>query len=947
MEIIRNLSNVQKGLLAGLAIGIVAVYICLCLSAVGIIPLSLPGVKLGGAVAQATTDAAAPPTPTSMSNIPTEESTPITETEPTEEPTPATTEGLMEQATSTATAMALLLESAQTEGVIAAAPGLEVEETASTPVAPSANEAGARVSVKTPEPPIQPLGATAGEMTSEKAMTSTGTGMASEGASEESAPAPAVVLVLPTAAAPAAPSAAGPAVKMASVIAAQSVAPGPTPQWIWQGIEIERIPGKPGSPAAVLAVRVLGIPNREVYVREVTSGLSTTLLTGRKPQYGDFSDDVAGLPPATYVIEPKDIDAKLQVALGQGDFVLVEFALRPPPGWDAESVSGVTPVAVTQGTPVVQGREAIPSPTVPSAQIIVTAQPPATRMLATPVQPTPMATTAQIGIMPTQEPEWTWQGIVYEHRKNTGNPVGVIAVRVVDVPDRKVFIKERSGTWETTLVTGRKPDYGRFSDDVGGLGPGTFIVKPMDIDSEVEVTLERGDFVLVEFALRPAPGWTPQPTQAALAPVVQPTPLVQQAQPLVQPAAPPQAVTLAAPTQEPEWTWQGIVYEHRKNTGNPVGVIAVRVVDVPDRKVFIKERSGTWETTLVTGRKPDYGRFSDDVGGLGPGTFIVKPMDIDSEVEVTLERGDFVLVEFALRPAPGWTPQPTQAALAPVVQPTPLVQQAQPLVQPAAPPQAVTLAAPAQGPEWTWQGIVYEHRKNTGDTVGIIAVRVVDVPDRKVFVKEKSGTWEATLLTGRKPDYGKFSDDVGGLGPGTFVVKPMDIDSEVEVTLERGDFVLVEFALRPAPGWTPDQSGAVAAAPLVGATPGQGSVMIGAASAGGAPTPTLVPGWTWEGREVERKPGVQTGNALSRLVIRGIALPNWQVTVRQAMGGAPVSLRLERHAEYGNFAGVLEGLTPATYVVELADGVGTPAQVTLGQGDFVLLEFFPKPASSQ
>ena len=43
MEVIRNLSGVQRGLLAGLALGILAVYLCLCLSAVGIIPLSLPG----------------------------------------------------------------------------------------------------------------------------------------------------------------------------------------------------------------------------------------------------------------------------------------------------------------------------------------------------------------------------------------------------------------------------------------------------------------------------------------------------------------------------------------------------------------------------------------------------------------------------------------------------------------------------------------------------------------------------------------------------------------------------------------------------------------------------------------------------------------------------------------------------------------------------------------
>ena len=189
-------------------------------------------------------------------------------------------------------------------------------------------------------------------------------------------------------------------------------------------------------------------------------------------------------------------------------------------------------------------------------------------------------------------------------------------------------------------------------------------------------------------------------------------------------------------------------------------------------------------------------------------------------------------------------------------------------------------------------------------------------------MREVSGGWETTLVTGNKPEYGDFADSVGSLSPGTYVVKPMDIDSEVSVNLETGDFVLVEFALWPAPDWTPGQP----------------------AVAQGMPTPTLVPGWTWQGREVDRKPGVQTGTASATLVVRGIALPDWQVVIRNMSGIWTRSTRLERHAQYGNFAGVVEGLSAGTYTVELDDDVGTPAQVTIGQGDFVLLEFFPSPA---
>ena len=72
------------------------------------------------------------------------------------------------------------------------------------------------------------------------------------------------------------------------------------------------------------------------------------------------------------------------------------------------------------------------------------------------------------------------------------------------MPDRKVFVREVTGGWNTTLVTGRKAQYGDFSDDVGGLQPSTYIVKPMDIDDQVQVQINPGDYVLIEFCPAPA-----------------------------------------------------------------------------------------------------------------------------------------------------------------------------------------------------------------------------------------------------------------------------------------------------------------------------------------------------------------------------------------------------------------------------------------------------------
>jgi hypothetical protein len=1185
MGIVRNLSGVQKGLLAGLFLGIAAVYSCLCLSAVGIIPASLP--RLSGAVAiaptstsaspiataesslaarrasptamgetvgevtetlvvastyapvasvatsglptrkasptataepedQATaaqeavpTNTPAPPTATEMSGLPTRKLSPTatskTEVEPTatlktaqtatsppptattglptRKPSPTTTSEIEPAATETGTPVAVVPETTSiarattdTEpkfSLVLVEPepqsladegSLSVSETDT--VLPGETEetagSGARISVTATEMPAEVAGEDMIALSIKKATRA------------PSATATPAILVLPTRT----PKPAFELVtKTPSVLALNAITPSATPGWTWQGVELERIPSsETGNTMAVLAVRVLGLPDREVNVREATSGLSATMVTGRKPEYGDFSDELGGLPASTYVVEPQGIGATTEVMLEAGDFVLIEFALRPPPELSADAEAGETSVPIARGTPIGQRTE----PVAPTE----TAQPIAVAPTRSPMVVTePAATEAELGVTLTPELGWTWQGVVYEHRKGTGAPFGVIAVRVVDVPDRKVFVKEDSGTWETTLVTGLKPEYGRFSDDVGGLGPGTYTIKPMDIDSQVTVELGGGDFVLVEFALHPpsspvASEITTVPTES-LGVAAQPTEPEQAVQPLQE--------ETAEPTGEPEWIWQGVVYEHNKNTGDPVGIIAVRVVDVPDRKVFVRSESSTWETTLVTGRKPQYGDFSDDVGGLGPGTYTITPMDIDSEVTVTLERGDsvlvefalrpppgsavtgvtgvptaqatavtdavqpaqptsvpipseivadaaatesaragwtwqgveyerttgtetgnasgvlavrvvgvpgrnvfvrelsggwettlvtgnkpeygdfsdavgslspgtyvikpmdidsevsvnlgtgdFVLVEFALRPVPGWTPE--TATVAPPPTATAVTEAAQP-TQPAQATAAVVPVEPTGETGWTWQGVEYERQPGTetGSLAAVLAVRVVGVPDRKVSVRELSGGWETTLLTGNKPEYGDFADSVGGLAPGTYVVKPTDIDSEVTVDLAQGDFVLVEFALRPAPGWSP---GGDTGAQVADGTPVMGIPV----SPDATPTATLVPGWRWAGREIDRKTGAQTGRASTTLVVRGIALPDWQTLVRDASGASVTPLRLQRHAEYGNFAGVVEGLTPGTYWVELADNVGSPAQVTIGQGDFVLLEFFPVPA---
>ena len=328
----------------------------------------------------------------------------------------------------------------------------------------------------------------------------------------------------------------------------------------------------------------------------------------------------------------------------------------------------------------------------------------------------------------------------------------------------------------------------------------------------------------------------------------------------------------------------------------------------------------------------------------------VKPLDIDSQVQVKLDRGDFVLVEFSLRPRPDWTPQPTQAgtpqALAQAITPKAAVQPAPTAKppQPTAPTQAMALGvapAPTEQGGWVWQGIEYERKPGaaTGSLDGVLAVRVVGVPDRRVFIRENSGGWNATLVTGQKPEYGDFSTDVGGLTPGTYTVKPLDIDSEVQVKLDRGDFVLVEFALRPPPAWTPQPTQAAA-------TVAESTAAMPSPPAGGSATPTLVPGWTWLGSEIERKPAAQPGAPSGTLIVRAVALPDRQVIVREVSSGWTITAKTGSKLEGGAFVAPVEGLAPGTYAIRLAD-VPSETRVKLQAGEQVTVQFNPQPAAAQ
>lgn len=98
--------------------------------------------------------------------------------------------------------------------------------------------------------------------------------------------------------------------------------PQPTQGWYGRVVEHRRNPDG-GVNLATIAVRVIGRPAGQ-QVDIGSGGWSASAKTGTKPEHGPDACEFGGLRPGTYRLFPVDL-AYLDVAVEQGDFVLVEF----------------------------------------------------------------------------------------------------------------------------------------------------------------------------------------------------------------------------------------------------------------------------------------------------------------------------------------------------------------------------------------------------------------------------------------------------------------------------------------------------------------------------------------------------------------------------------------------------------------------------------------------
>ena len=107
-------------------------------------------------------------------------------------------------------------------------------------------------------------------------------------------------------------------------------------------------------------------------------------------------------------------------------------------------------------------------------------------------------------------------------------------------------------------------------------------------------------------------------------------------------------------------------------------------------------------------------------------------------------------------------------------------------------------------PQSRWVGSVVEDTSGGEPTEHVnsaITVIVAGKPWHEVEIR--AGEFNATCLTGTKPEYGLDACEFGGLRAGTYTLSPKDLDASVAVTMDGWGWAKVRFEQVAAPAPLP------------------------------------------------------------------------------------------------------------------------------------------------
>jgi hypothetical protein len=328
-----------------------------------------------------------------------------------------------------------------------------------------------------------------------------------------------------------------------------------------------------------------------------------------------------------------------------------------------------------------------------------------------------------------------WHARVVERLSGLETYWSTIAVRVVGRPAGQA-VDIRSGNWSATCKTGTKPEHGPDACEFGALHAGTYRLTPEGLGTHLDVSVDLQEFVLVEFYY----------------------------------SGPPEAIR-----------WVGSIVGNSSGsqpTEHYDSAIAVVVAGKPWHDVEI--RAGEFVAACTTGYKPEYGPDACEFGGLRAGTYTISPKGLDVSLGITMDGWGWAMVRFdpvtVPLPQPSATPAPTS--------------------KPAAKPPAQPTTSPTPKPAVGWQGWIISNTSGQQQGTGVwsvIVVRVINYGGIPVHIRTEGG-FEATCVTGAKPEYGPDACDFGGLWPGTYFLQPEGADIELEIEMDGLGWAEVHFA---------------------------------------------------------------------------------------------------------------------------------------------------------
>jgi hypothetical protein len=573
----------------------------------------------------------------------------------------------------------------------------------------------------------------------------------------------------------------------------------PTPQLVWEGRIVSDIPNVTPPNGSILRVSVEGLKGVPITVSAYD--WSTTALSGSKTEYGPYMAEFAPLQPGFYTVSIESLGTSLEITAEGTNLIVVEFT----------QVYRVLPT---------------PTPT-PSPSPSPTPQPTWT--------PTPLVTaTPTATSSPTPQPMSVWTGSIVRQVSGAGRGITRAAIAARVVGKWWLPVEIRSGEWSTTALTGTKPEHGDTACEFGALPAGTYTITPQGLNESVTVTVDEGDFALVEFVQRSLPP-TPVPTAV---PTVTPTPTLlpptparsesvasKPSQPAARISLPGLPALIPGHVSPPvaRASLPGLPTSLLIHTGSPTRRVplpglphsipgqarlpGIPLPNVPTPTPMASAVISThvpMPTPTVTAAPRWMAQVLRNTGGdvLGWQASVISVQVIGLEnLPVELRSGTFSVTAFTgSKPEYGEFACEFGGLSAGTYK---VIPQGLGVSQ--------TITVDGRGfaliefayrlpstpthipPKVTWVGKVVSNSSSQGNN-GISSVVVVRVLGAKGLpVEISSGGWNAIALTGTKPEYGPFACEFGGLWPGTYTVRPQGLGANVELTMDGQGLAIVEF----------------------------------------------------------------------------------------------------------------------------------------------------------